>query len=159
MVKHSCGDYKISRKICNLFRQMRNLLVINVLRLKRAKFCTILAFGESKYDKKMDRKDRPLTQIHTPSRKNETAKFLAQPCNPQPQVIKTASLKLPNCRPFILCLFNPKMKPGFVLITQGHMTCDCTAQLCDNASKQQAHRKSMQICFMHAWFKALAVPS
>ena len=135
MVKHSCSKYKISRKICNLFRLTRKLLVINVLRLKRAKFCTILGCGQSKYDKKMDRKDRSLTEIHTLFRKNEIAKFLAQPCNPQPQAIKTASLKLPNCRPFILCLFNPKMKPGFVLITQGHMTCDCTAQFCDNANK------------------------
>ena len=149
MVKHSCANYKFSRKICNLFRQMRNLLVINVLRLKRAKFCTILGCGESKNDKKMDRKDRSLTEIHTLFRKNEIAKFLGQHCNPQPQAIKIASLKLPDCRQFILCLFNPKMKPRFVLITQGHLTCDCTAQLCDNASKQQAQCKSLQPSFMH----------
>ena len=60
MVKHSFTDYKISRKRCNLFRPMRNVLVINVLRLKWAKLCMTLGRGESKSDKKWDRKDKPL---------------------------------------------------------------------------------------------------
>jgi hypothetical protein len=94
MVKHSCVDYKIPRKICNLFRLARNLLIINALRLKRAKFYTVLGCGEVKNDKKMDRKDRPLMQIRTISEERDST-FLVQPCNPQPQAIKTASLKLP----------------------------------------------------------------
>lgn len=76
----------------------------------------------------------------------------------QPQFIQIISPKLPDRRPFILRLFDAKMEPGFVLITKRHLTCDYTAQLCDNASKQQAQRKSMQKCFMHARFWAFAVP-
>ena len=56
-----------------------------------------LGYGRMKFDKKWDRKRTGFKKENYSPRKNETAKFLTQPCNPLPQVIKSLSesTKLP----------------------------------------------------------------